>query len=141
MELSGRVAHNISMRLKDAESKFSGDTAECREEYVDNYCQIARDYEHTDAQKLQFLHNVLSKDAKRFYNNVIAPHVATFQQAVDQISHEYNYPLRRSRGKSFLNGLRINSLIEEGTEASEALSSVYKTILKLSSQCPPSPWG
>lgn len=79
------------MRLKDEKSKFSGNTTECRDEYVDNYRQIAPDYRLSEEQKLQFRHNILSKDAKRFYNATVAPHGVTFKQAVDKISAEYNF--------------------------------------------------
>lgn len=74
------------MRLIDNDSKLNGDTTECWDGYGDNYRQIARDYRVTDFQKLQYLHNVLSKIARAFYNHVVAPHDATFQHAVDQIS-------------------------------------------------------
>lgn len=74
------------MRLKDDDSEFSDDTTECWDVHLDNYRKIARDYCLTDEQKLQFLYDIQSKDAKRFFNIAVAPHAATFQQAVDQIS-------------------------------------------------------
>lgn len=51
-KLLKKVAHNISIRLKDNESEFIVYTTKCRDEYVDNYRQIARDYELTDIQNL-----------------------------------------------------------------------------------------
>lgn len=37
LETMGKVAHNVAMRLKDAEAKSSGDTTECWDKYVDIY--------------------------------------------------------------------------------------------------------
>lgn len=54
-----RVAHNVEMRQKDNDKKFSGDIGECWMEYFDEYQQIARDYKLTAIQKLQYLHNIL----------------------------------------------------------------------------------
>lgn len=67
---------------------------------------------------------------------MVAPHAASFQQAIDHISREYNSPVRQSRVKNYLQSLRLNSLRAKGTEISEALASIYKTILRLSPQCP-----
>ena len=62
-----RVAHNVTMRLKDNEKKFSGDLGENWMEFVDEYSQVARDYNLNISQKLQYIHNILRGDAKRFY--------------------------------------------------------------------------
>lgn len=58
-----KVAHNIAMRFKDAENKFSGDLGECWQEFVDEYRQVTNDYALTEEQKLHYIHNILSKDA------------------------------------------------------------------------------
>lgn len=84
-----RITYNVAMRLRDSESKFSGDTNECWDEYVNTYKQMAKDYRLSDEQKLQFLHNTLNKDALRFYKVMVAPNMPTHQQAVNQISMEY----------------------------------------------------
>lgn len=101
-EQAEKVSHNISMRLKENESEFSGDATECWYEYVDNYRQISRDYRLADAQKLQFLQDDLSKDANKTYNNVVVPHSTTFQQAIDPSSLEYKSPERQSKAKNYL---------------------------------------
>lgn len=67
------------MRLKDGEFKFSGDTTEGRDDYIDNYWQVTQSYRLLEGKKFQFLLNVLSKDFKRFYNATVAPLVDTFQ--------------------------------------------------------------
>lgn len=116
------------MRLKKSESEFSDDTTECWDGYGDNYVQFAWDSRMTDVQTLQYRHNLLRKDTKRFYSNLVVPHAATFQQAVDHISAKYNSPVRQSRVKHYLHGMLVKNLIFKSTKASEALSMVYKTI-------------
>ena len=64
---SEKVAHNVAMRLKDKDQKFSGDLGESWMEYVDDYLQLCRDYSLSPTQKLQYLHNQLRGDAKRYY--------------------------------------------------------------------------
>lgn len=39
-----KLAHNVAMRLRNNEKKFSGDTSECWQEYVDEYSQVSRHY-------------------------------------------------------------------------------------------------
>lgn len=48
-----RSAHDIAVRLKDSESKFSGDLEEHWQGYVDGYNQLSRDYDRTTDQKRQ----------------------------------------------------------------------------------------
>lgn len=75
-----KLAHNVAMRRKDHQSKFRGDTTEPWDEYVETYNLIAKDYRFSDEQKLQFLHNTLTKDALRSYRAKAAPHVTTYEQ-------------------------------------------------------------
>lgn len=77
--LSGRIAHNLEMRLNDSDSKFDGDLEECWGKFVDSYLQIAKDYNLTMDQKLQCLHNVLSKDALQFRLDAVQLYATTFQ--------------------------------------------------------------
>ncbi len=77
------MAHNIAMRFKDNASKFSGDIGEAWMEYVAEYQRVARDYNLTPTQKLQFLHNLLRGDAKRFFLDRVDNYVSNFTQAVE----------------------------------------------------------
>lgn len=45
-----KVAHNVAMRRKDAEQKFSGDLGQCWQDYIDDYDQIVLDYRLTQDQ-------------------------------------------------------------------------------------------
>lgn len=137
----GRLAHDVGMRLKDADKKFSGELGECWMEFVDDYQQVAIDYNLSPPQKLQYIHNLLSKDAKRFYLERVATYAQTFQQAVDMVNQEYNSPVRQTRVKNYLNSLRVSEFVKKGDEKSAALAKVYRLITKLSRQVPASHRG
>lgn len=136
-----KMAHNVAMRLKDTDKKFSGDLGECWHEFVDDYQQISRDYNLSATQKFQYLHNILRRDALRFYLDRVQNYATNFPQAVEMIDREYNSPVRQTRVKNYLNGLRVSEFVTEGTEISSALAKVYKLILKLSRQVPASHRG
>eukprot|EP00171_Calliarthron_tuberculosum_P002991 IDg2991t1 len=106
-ENASKVAHNIAMRFRENSAKFSGDIGESWIEYVAEYLQVSRDYNLSTVQKLQFLHNILRGDAKRFYLDQIQGHVNSFQQAVDSIGREYNSIVRQNRVKNYLSGIRL----------------------------------
>lgn len=120
----GRISHNVAMRLKNMEQKFSGDLGECWQKYVDAYNQIARDYKLNPSQNLQYLHNTLSKDAQRFYIDRVEQYATTYQQAIDMIDREYNSPVRQTRIKNYLKSLRVRNFVLEGMEVSTALAKV-----------------
>jgi len=61
-----RLAHNVAMRFKDKSAKFSGGPGEAWMEYVADYQHVSREYNLTGSQRLQFMHNLLAGDAKRF---------------------------------------------------------------------------
>ena len=62
-----KIAHIVAMRLRDKDKKFSGAIWECWMEYVDEYKQVAIDYSLGPTQRPQYMHNLLSGDAKRFF--------------------------------------------------------------------------
>ena len=82
------VAHNVSMRLKDSDKTFSRDLGDSWMEYVDDYLQLCRDYSLSPSQKLQYLHNLLQGDAKRYYLDKVDGYATTFQEAI-QIVVQY----------------------------------------------------
>lgn len=136
-----RAAHNVAMRFRDQAAKFSGNLGESWNEYVAEYQQVARDYELTASQKLQYLHNLLRGDAKRFFLDRVHGTAATFAQAVDMVSAEYNSIVRQDRVKNYLSGLRLSSFVKDGTDVTAALEKTYKTISKLAPQVPRSHHG
>lgn len=136
-----RAAHNVAMRFRDQAAKFSGNLGESWSEYVAEYQQVARDYELNATQKLQYLHNVLRGDAKRFFLDRVHGTAATFAQAVDMVSAEYNSIVRQDRVKNYLSSLRLSSFVKDGTDTTAALEKTYKTISKLAPQVPRSHHG
>ncbi len=136
---SSKVAHNVAMRFRA--DKFTGDIGESWNEYLAEYMQVARDYNLSSQQKLQFLHNIMEGDAKRFYLDVFLPNVSTVNHAVELIGHEYNCIVRQNRVKNVLKTLRLQDKILESQEEGEALARVYKTITKLATQVPASHRG
>lgn len=68
------------MRLKEYSKKFSGAIDECLQEFVDEYRQLIKEYDLSPTQRLQFLHNLLRGDAKRFYLDVVGNYATAFQQ-------------------------------------------------------------
>ncbi|CDF36767.1 unnamed protein product [Chondrus crispus] len=136
-----KVAHNVAMRMKEKEKKFSGDLGESWMEYVDDYLQISRDYNLSPPQRLQFLHNLLRGDAKRYYLDKIDGYATSFQQAIQMLEEEYNSPVRQTRVKNYLNSLRVTVFAAEGKEMSAALALTYKSIIIFSRQGPRSHQG
>lgn len=63
-------------------------------EYVAEYQQVARDYELSQEQRFQYLHNLLRGDAKRFYLDTVQPYVTSFNEAVHHVKAEYNSIVR-----------------------------------------------
>lgn len=119
------------MRFRDAASKFSGGLGDNWSEYVAEYQQVARDNGLSSAQKLNFLHNLLRGDAKRFYLDRVE-HVGTSAQAIEQVSLEYNSVVRQNRVKAYLNGLRMASFAAKGHEETASLEgSCQETLAAL----------
>lgn len=138
---SDRTAHNIAMRFRDSSSKFSGNLGEAWMEYVAEYQQVARDYDLSQEQRFQFMHNILSGDAKRFYLDKVQSYASSFSQAVDMVSAEYNSIVRQNRVKNYLSGYRMSTLLTDGVTEAAALEQTYKTITKLAPQVPRSHQG
>lgn len=89
-----RVTHNIAMRFKDVDAKISGVISQCWQEFVDEYRQVSTDDGLTSAQKLQFIHNILSKDAQRVFVDRVERYATSFEHAVEMIDAEYNSTVR-----------------------------------------------
>lgn len=129
------------MRFKDDRKKFSGAIGEYFNDFVSDYLQAARDYDLTPSQKLHYLHNILTGDAKRFYHNRIEGYAAGFSQAVSMLEDEYYSAVRQDRCKNYLSSLRLARFVSEGHEVSTALEKTYKVITKLAPQVPQSHRG
>lgn len=129
-----RTAHNVARRLNDNENKFSGDLAQCWQDFADNYSQIASDYNLTDEHKLKYFHNLLTKDAHRFYVDTVKSAANTYSEAFKLLEGKFNSVVRQTRVKNHLSNLRVRSYESEDTDTAAALYTVYKRILTLSRQ-------
>ena len=99
------------------------------------------DYGISVTQKLQYMHNLLRGDAKRFYLDKIDGYATYFNQAVGIVEKDYNSTVRQTKVKNYLNTLRISKLVNAGAEMSDALAKVHNIINKLSRQGPASHRG
>eukprot|EP00170_Pyropia_yezoensis_P005631 contig_22869_g5647 len=124
------------MRFQDPAAKFSGNLSESWSEYVAEYQHVAREYELTASQKVQYLHSLLRGDGKRFFLDRVHGTAATFAQAVDMVGAEYNSIVRNDWVKNYLISMRLSALFKNGTDITAALEKTYKTISKLAPQVP-----
>lgn len=131
-----RTAHNIPKRFRDASSKFSGSLGEAWTECVTEHQQVARDYDLSQNQRFQYMHNILSGDAKRFYLDKVQSYATSFNPAVDMVITEYNSVVRQNRVKNYLAGYRMSALLREGVSEAAALEQTYITITKLTPEMP-----
>lgn len=122
------------MRLREKDSKFSGDLGEPWMESVDEYQQVARDYALTPEQTKQYLHNLLRGHTKRYYLDRVDRDFNKFAEAIRRIDIEYSSIVRQNRVKNHLAGLRLSRYIAEGLDELASLEKVYKPIPKLSPQ-------
>ena len=137
--VASKFAHNIAMRFRT--EKFTWDIGQFWNEYVSEYQQASSDYQLGNAQKLQYLQNILGGDAKRFYLNNVLLHVNGYRHAVEPISSEYNSVVRQNRVKNILAPLRLRENLGENGDEGEALANVYKIITELSPKVPASHRG
>lgn len=66
-----QTAHNVAMRLNDNDHKFLADLAQCWEEFNYEYDQVIENYGLPENQSLQFLRNLLWKEAHRIYHEMV----------------------------------------------------------------------
>lgn len=103
---------------------------------VDEYAQIARDFNINQNSRLQYHNKVLRGDTKSFYLDLIDEYATTYRQAIDMIQNEYNPPVRQIRVKNYLKSLRLRTFESKGIETSTVISQVYRIITKSSRQVP-----
>lgn len=66
-------------------------------EFMDEFQQIAPEYNINPSQKQHYFQNITRKDEKKFYMECVQHYGTTFEQAVDIINQENNYPVRQTR--------------------------------------------
>lgn len=126
----------MATRFRDSSAKFSGSSKEVWSEFVSEYQSMSRDYNLSANQRFQFLHNILSGDAKRYYLNTIQGHARDYTEAVAMIESEYNPPVRQMQVKNLLSTHRMSALVAAGQTQGAALAATYRLIMKMSPQVP-----
>lgn len=119
------IMYNLAIRLKDTKQKISGDLAKCLEDFKGTYDQIFDNCKLTDEECLRFIHNLLCKDAQRFYLDSVRAVAKFYDEAVLILGKEYNSDVRQTRVKNYLNGLRLNQFISYEVDTAAALVTVY----------------
>lgn len=125
-----KVAHNIAKRIKDFRQKFSGYLGQCWQKFVDEYKQIARNFGLNEHQKLSYLHNLLSKDAHRYYLGKVKLHVTLYSDTVETI--EKGFLVQQTKFKNHLSNSRNSSYITSEADSAYALTLLYKFNLIIS---------
>lgn len=90
----------MTMRYKDNSNKFINNNGESWKEYITGYQQVALNYGLDSDQKLQYIHNIVGIDAKRYYLDIVQIHVSLFNHAVGLIAKEYNSHVKKARVKN-----------------------------------------
>lgn len=135
------LAHRVSLRFKDNHAKISGDAHECLDDYVAEYDLVGRDFGLSREQKLRYSHNLLRRDAKRYYLSELEPFAASYADAVRSIRAEYHSAIHQSQAQNTLSSLRMSNFVAEGMTEEKALMETYKTVAKVSKLLPTSHKG
>lgn len=89
-----KMAHRVAIRIKDSDSKFSGDRRQCWQEYKDSFDNMAEGYDLWKDQRSQFLHNLLSKDSPQLYYENVEPFSLTYKETSHFLEKENNSIVR-----------------------------------------------
>lgn len=131
-----KVAHNISMRFKNAENKFSREIVERWVEFVEEYRRVTNAYGLNEEQKINDVHNIIRKESRRFYIGRVKGYASNFYHAVNLIETEYNSFVHQNLLENYPNALFVSNLNKATTDTAAALVKVYKAILNLTRQVP-----
>lgn len=108
---------------------------------LDSYNKMSHNYSLNDEQKRHYLHNLLSKDALRFYLNQVDPYAATLQIAADMIAVQNNSTVHQTQVIDYLNGLIIAKYVSTVMDETVVLAKIYAEVVRMSSQFPMSHKG
>lgn len=80
---------------------------------------------------MKYMHNIVTKDANRFYIDRVKAYKTIFEQAVRMIYEEYNSSIRQARVNKFLNSLHVDDYLGDKIDEALDFAKVYKPILKI----------
>lgn len=133
---NSRVCHDISQRFKDRENKYGGTDEEDLSEFLSVYDTVSIDYELTDNQKLQFMHNLFKRQALRFFNTTARSSARTYEQAKELMVEQFNSENVRSRVLNQLQSIRFVTYVRSEGSRTKALSVMSNYIQNQSTKCP-----
>lgn len=82
------------MSFKNTDKKFVGNVFKCWQKFKDEFEQVAENYNLSHEQQFRFLHNILCKDAHRFYVETMKPFARNYGEAVMMPEKSYNSVVR-----------------------------------------------
>jgi len=131
-----RQDHPVGNRFKDQSAKFSGRTQQLWDDYTTHYDHVTRDLSVSAQHKMQFLHNLLSGEALRFYLEDVMRTVVTYEAACAKIRESFRSPVRQGRAKNVLQLLRMSDFVAKGLSGSDALKETYELVARVSKNVP-----
>lgn len=127
------------MRQKKNKKMCSGTINGCRTELVGDHYRLHKTmYNLTFFQKIQFIHNLLSGDTKRFYFDKVYGIATRLAQAVDMIKNGYNSPVRRNQIETFLSTLRAGCYVPTVIKETKEFQKISRVITKMAREVPSS---
>lgn len=133
-----RAHHYVSVRFKSKEDKYGGSEEENLSEHVDEYLSVTRDYNLTQTQKLQYLHNLFKGEALRFYNKQVREKESTIGGAINAMQNHFNSLDKQQRVKADLTTLSLSAFSEKhGGSIRKGLAKMASYIAERTPLCPP----
>jgi len=129
-------AHQVGNRFKDQSAKLSGKTEQLWDDYTTHYDLVTRDFGVLAKHKLQFPHNLLSREALRFYLDDVMRTVVTYEAACAKIRERFLSPVHQGRAKNFLQLLLMSDFVAKGLSEADALEETYKLVARVSKMVP-----
>lgn len=83
---------------------------------------MSRDYSVNDELERWYLHNLVAKDALRFYSSAMKPYVETFYIASEAIAAQYDSPIRQAQVLKYPDCLGLDKFNKTGIKKSEVLA-------------------
>lgn len=133
---AARVARDVGNRFKSRENKYSGSSDEDINVAYDLYEAMGKDYMLTPRQKLQYLHNLFTGEALKYYNDVVFPNSTSFGEAFTKLRNHFVNPQIQMRNHLDLSSLKFDKFLEKSGSPHEALKSILDYIRNKSKQVP-----
>ena len=138
--LSSSKPHlDVANRFKHPENKYGGADEENLQEFISQYFLISDDCGLSQAQRLQYIHNIFKGEALRFYNSEVKGIETTLGGAIAKIRDHFNGADKQQRIKAELSSLTLEYFIRRNNGSiRDGLGALATYITNRVPQCPPS---